>query len=86
MSKHSNSRAVVLQSVGTVPRTGRPTANCPNITDQDYRAVPPPLNLQVHPAGDCLIWLWKLNADGYGTAAFASVEQLAHRQAFLQSR
>ena len=44
------------------------------------------LNLQVHPAGDCLIWLWRLNAGGYGTASFPDQERLAHRQAFTQSR
>ncbi len=86
MSKHSQSRAVILQAAGTIPKIGRRTANCPNISDQDYVAVPPPLNLQVHPAGDCLVWLWNINADGYGTAAFAGHERLAHRQAFLQSR
>ena len=86
MSKHSQSRAVILQAAGTVPKIGRRTANCPSITDQDYAAVPPPLNLQVHPAGDCLVWLWNLNVDGYGTGAFANQERLAHRQAFLQSR
>lgn len=86
MSKHAQSRAVVLQAARTIRKIGRRTAKCPNITDQDYAAVPPPLNLQVHPAGDCLVWLWNLNADGYGTAAFAGRERLAHRQAFQQSR
>ena len=86
MSKYSQSRAVILEAARTIPKIGRRKTNCPNVTDQDYAAVPPPLNLQVHPTGDCLVWLWNLNADGYGTGAFADQERLAHRRAFTQSR
>lgn len=84
MSKHSRSRAVILQAAGIVPNTGPRKDNA--ITDQDYAPVPPPLNLRVHPAGNCLVWLWSLNDDGYGTASFPGQERLAHRQAFVQSR
>ena len=86
MNKHTQSRAIILQSAGIIPNTQkRNTRNCA-IKEQDYTAVPPPLNLQVHPAGNCLIWLWRLNPDGYGTASFPDREQLAHRQTFAQSR
>ena len=86
MTKHSQSRAIILQSAGIIPNTGKRKANHPAIGEHDYTAVPPPLNLQVHPAGNCLIWLWRLNADGYGTASFPDQEQLAHRHRFTRSR
>ena len=86
MSKYSQSRAVILQPVGIIPENGLREAGGPNITERDYAAVPPPLNLQVHPVGNCLIWLWRLNAGGYGIASFPGQERLAHRQAFVQSR
>ena len=86
MTKHSQSRAIILQSAGIIPNTGKRKTQSRAISEQDYTAVPPPLNLQVHPSGDCLIWLWRLNADGYGTASFPDQEQLAHRQTYTQSR
>ena len=86
MNKHSQSRAIILQSAGIIPNTGKRKTQNRAINEQDYTAVPPPLNLQVHPAGDCLIWLWKLNADGYGTGSFPDKEKLAHRHAFTRSR
>ena len=86
MNKHAQSRSIILQATGTIPNGARRKVSKSTITDQDYVPVPPPLNLQVHPAGDCLIWLWTLNTDGYGTASFLEREQLAHRQAFTQSR
>lgn len=86
MNKHAQSRATILQAAGIIPNSGPRKARSQEITDQDYAPVPPPPNLQVHPAGDCLIWLWNLNADGYGTGSFPDREQLAHRQAFAQSR
>ena len=86
MSKHSQSRAIILQNAGIIPENRKRAAGHANITERDYAAVPPPPNLMIHPAGDCLIWRWRLNAGGYGVAAFSSQEQLAHRQAFTQSR
>ena len=86
MNKHTQSRAIILQADEIIPNTGKRKAQNRAINEQDYTAVPPPLNLQVHPAGDCLIWLWRLNADGYGTASFPDKEKLAHRRAFTQSR
>ena len=76
MTKHSQSRAIILQSAGIIPNTGKRKTQSRAISEQDYTAVPPPLNLQVHPTGDCLIWLWRLNADGYGTVSFPDQEQL----------
>ena len=86
MNKHAQSRAIILQSTRLLAKTGRRNAKNSEITDQDHAAAPPPVNLQVHPAGDCLIWLWNLNTDGYGTGFFPDKEKLAHRQAFAQSR
>ena len=86
MNKHIQSRAIILQAAGTIPNGTRRKVRNPAITERDYASVPPPPNLQVHPAGDCLIWLWSLNADGYGTGSFPDREQLVHRQAFTQSR
>ena len=85
-TKHSQSRAAILQAAGILPNSGRRKTNNPRITEQDYAAVPPPLNLKVQPTGNCLIWLWRLNDDGYGKGSFPGGEQLAHRQAFTQSR
>ena len=86
MNKHTQSRAIILQAAEIIPNTRKRRAQNRAINKQDYASVPPPLNLQVHPAGDCLIWLWRLNADGYGTASFPDKEQLAHRHAFTRSR
>ena len=86
LNKHAQSRAIILQSEGLIPQNGPRKAKKLAITNQDYAPVPPPMNLQVHPAGDCMIWLWRLNPDGYGIASFPEREQLAHRQAFIQSR
>ena len=86
MNKHAQSRATILQAAGIIPNPDRRKVGSHTITDQDYAPVPPPPNLQVHPAGDCLLWLWTLNADGYGIGSFPDREQLAHRQAFTQSR
>ena len=85
-TKHSQSRAAILQAAGMLPNSGRRKINNPRITEQDYAAVPPPLNLKVQPAGNCLLWLWRLNDDGYGKGSFPGGEQLAHRQAFRQAR
>ena len=85
-AKHSQGRATILQATGRLPNSGRRKTNNPRITEQDYAAVAPPLNLKVQPTGNCLVWLWTLNADGYGNGSFPDGEQLAHRQAFTQSR
>ena len=86
INKHNQSRATILQAAGHIPGTGRRQTRNTAINQRDYVAVPPPPNLRVHPAGDCLIWLWSLNADGYGIGSFDNQEQLVHRQAFTQSR
>ena len=82
-NKHRQDRAHLLRCVGRHENSNR----CPRmiINSLNYAPVPPPLNLQTHPSGDCLIWLGKINKDGYGTGTFLGGEQLAHRQAFKQS-
>ena len=82
-NKHRLDRAHLLRSVGGRENNHRSSRMIINSTN--YVPVPPPLNLQTHPAGDCMIWLGKINKDGYGTSTFPGGEQLAHRQAFKQS-
>ena len=82
-NKHRVDRAHLLRSVGGRENNNRSPRMI--INSINYAPVPPPLNLQTHPAGDCLIWLGKINKDGYGTGTFLGGEQLAHRQAFKQS-
>ena len=83
-AKHLRIRSTILQSAGMLPISGRRKANI--ITELDYAAVAPPLNLKAQPAGNCLIWLSNIDSDGYGTGSFSNGEYLAHRQAFVQSR
>ena len=86
MNRHAQSRATILQAEGIIPYPDRRQGRRRTIAEQDYAAVPPPQNLQVHPAGNCLVWLWSMNSSGYGISSFPGGEQLAHRQAFTQSR
>ena len=83
-TKHLRIRSAILQAAGILEKSGRREAN--RITELDYAAVPPPINLKAQPVGNCLIWLWNINDDGYGTGSFAAEEHLAHRQMFTQSR
>ena len=89
MNKHHQHRALLLQEVGQFPNDNlrkRPRAP-QEISETDYAPVPPPPpNMSAQPAGDCLIWVGKMNADGYGNGIFPTDETLAHRQAFAQSR
>ena len=88
MNKHHQHRAWLLQEAGRFPNDNlHKGSRAPYaISESEYVAVPPPVNLRVQPAGDCLIWVGKLNGDGYGTGIFRPDETLAHRQAFAQSR
>ena len=89
MINHMKARAYIVGRVGAIPSGQRHVAGVlGRIKDSDgYVAVPQPANLRpVSPVGNCLIWLGKLNNDGYGTGSFATGEQLAHRQAFKESR
>ena len=83
---YKQDRATLLERVDAYP-PGRPARDrgVP-VSSDDYVAVPLPVNLASPPVGDCLVWLWTLNADGYGVGAFPGDTRLAHRQAFLQSR
>ena len=83
-AKHLRIRSSMLQSAEILPKSGRRKVD--SVTEPDYAAVPPPLNLRVQPAGNCLIWLWRINSGGYGTGSFPGGEHLAHRQSFTQSR
>ena len=85
-NKHHAQRAAILQQTGTIPNGNTPRRTRGTIKPTDYAAVPPPLNLKVQPAGDCLIWLGKLNTDGYGISQFPQGERLAHRQTFKHTR
>lgn len=84
--KFTQSRDTILQAAGLLASPGRRRPSSSRITEQDYAAVPPPLNLMVQPVGNCIIWLWNINNGGYGTGSFSDEGQLAHRQAFRQSR
>ena len=88
MNKHHQHRSLLLQEVGQFPNDNlrkRPRAP-QEISETDYAPVPPRLNMSAQPAGDCLIWVGKMNADGYGNGIFPTGETLAHRQVFAQSR
>ena len=83
---HKQDRATLLEEVGLrLPGNSRGREKG-SVHEGDYLAVPPPFNLEAHPVGDCLIWLWTLNDGGYGTYSFPGTEQLAHRQTYYQSR
>ena len=82
---HFRERAHLLENTGNLP-AGTKRNGAGIIRSSDYVAVPPPVNLIVQPAGNCLVWVWQLNRNGYGTATFPSRETLAHRQSFAQSR
>ena len=56
------------------------------ISEVEYAAAPPPINSQAQPAGNCLIWLGLLNEGGYGIRTFTQGRDLAHREAFRESR
>lgn len=86
MSRHRVERDHILQSMGAIPSgTGR-MRTTKGIVPEDCIAVPQPLNLRPRPAGDCLVWRYGLNADGYGIGSFPGGETLAHRQVFKQTR
>ena len=88
MNKHQQHRAWLLQEADRFPNDNlhKGSRTPYAISEADFAAVPPPVNLRVQPAGDCLIWVGRLNDDGYGAGTFPAGETLAHRQAFAQSR
>ena len=83
MPTHRASRNRILKENGLRPRK---TDAERNIREVEYAAVPPPINAQAQPAGNCLIWLGALNQGGYGVRQFNHRTELAHRQAFRESR
>ena len=73
----------ILKDNGFTPRKYDGTGS---ISEVEYAAVPPPINSQAQPAGNCLIWLGTLTKGGYGTRTFPQGTTLAHREAFKESR
>ncbi len=66
--------------------TGRRPPSPPRIREDDYRAVPTPMNLPFPLiAGNCLIWRWGLNGGGYGVLTINGEQKLAHRVAYEQA-
>ena len=83
MRTHTASRNRILKENGLSPCK---TDAKRNIREIEYAAVPPPINSPAQPAGNCLIWLGNLNEGGYGIRKFIHRTDLAHRQAFRESR
>lgn len=83
MPTHTASRNRILKENHLTPRI---TGMEGKIKELEYAAVPPPINSQAQPAGNCLIWLGLLNRDGYGARTFTQGRDLAHREAFRESR
>ena len=83
MPTHRASRNRILKENGLSPCK---TDAERNIREVEYAAVPPPINSPAQPAGNCLIWLGALNQGGYGVRQFNHRTELAHRQAFRESR
>ncbi len=85
MVNHNRNRAALLNMIDAMPFDRRKGKSFP-LNEQDYVGFPLPRNLQAAPHGDCLIWVASLNDDGYGIGTFPSGENLAHREAFRDSR
>ena len=83
MASQRADRNRILKDSGLTPRKYDGTGS---ISEVEYAAVPPPINSQAQPAGNCLIWLGLLNKGGYGLRTFTQGRDLAHRQAFKESR
>ena len=83
MPTHLASRNRILKENGLGPCK---TDAERHIREVEYAAVPPPINSQAQPAGNCLIWLGALNQGGYGVRQFNHKRELGHRQAFRESR
>lgn len=48
------------------PGDRRRSSRSKTITENDYVAIPSPVNLPIGVAGSCLIWRWGLDSYGYG--------------------
>jgi len=56
------------------------------ITESDYVGVRPPINSPYYLTGDCLLWKYSLNTDGYGRLTIKDQgTQMVHRLAFIQA-
>ena len=80
---------LILRYHGTLPATKAPQpAREPKgaITESDYVGVRSPINAPYYLTGDCLLWKYSLNNDGYGRLAIKDQEnQMVHRLAFIQA-
>ncbi len=86
MNKHKQARAEILKRAGYIPLGKSKGRTKSAIKVAEYWPAPLPANLLAQPVGDCLIWTGQLNRDGYGTGNFPDGVQLAHLQAYAQSR
>ncbi len=69
---------------GGLPRTSRPRGR-PGVREDDYMAVPIPVNVPVPLAYNCLVWLWGLGSGGYGVLSDDNRRKGAHRAAYEQA-
>ena len=71
MNKHQQHRAWLLQEADRFPNDNlhKGSRTPYAISEAECAAVPPPVNLRVQPAGDCLIWV----GSGFCTHAVVAV-------------
>ena len=56
------------------------------ITPTDCFGIPIQVNSPFTPFGNCLVWKYGLNRDGYGVLTIDGKQELAHRATFIQTR
>ena len=80
---------LILRYHGTPPAKKVPQAAREpkdSITESDYVGVRSPINAPYYLTGDCLLWKYSLNSDGYGRLAIKDQgTQMVHRLAFIQA-
>ena len=67
------------------PRPRRSWAEGP-ITPADCFGIPMQVNSPFTPFGNCMVWKYGLNRDGYGVLTINGKQELAHRAVFIQTR
>ena len=67
------------------PRPQRSWAEGP-ITPADCFGIPMQVNSPFTPFGNCMVWKYGLNRDGYGVLTIDGKQKLAHRAVFIQTR
>lgn len=82
--------AVIRRRYGGNPRRGNPRArrswNEGPITPADCFGVPMQTNSPFTLLGDCMVWKYGLNRDGYGVLTIEGKQEMAHRAVFIQTR